>query len=398
MQRRHRPDYTLLVVSALLLVIGLVLVFSISPALGAQKNVSESYFVNKQVIAIILGGFAFALTSSMPPKSWRTLEMPLLIGAGVSAIAVRLLGEEVNGAYRWIQLGGLSFQAAELIKFALVVWLAGFLADRKRRGVLDSWKDTFRPLTIALLIIGVVVVVVQSDLGSAAVMIAIMGMMSFVAGLPLKRVLLASGVVLLVVSLGIITSPYRRDRVQTFLRPTTDCQGTGYQSCQALIAVGSGGIVGLGLGQSVQAYGYLPEAGNDSIFAIYAEKFGFIGSATLIALLAALFIRIMKIIDRAPDDYTKFLAVGILAWLSTQTIINIGAMIGLLPLKGITLPFISYGGTSLIFVAAAVGVVFSISRYTSYNANNTKKGITNENSTGGRWERRTHNAPISRRP
>jgi cell division protein FtsW len=165
-----------------------------------------------------------------------------------------------------------------------------------------------------------------------------------------------------------LPSQYRRDRVASFLNPTANCQDSGYQACQALVAVGSGGIAGLGLGKSVQAYGYLPEAANDSIFAIYAEKFGFIGSVSLLGLLVALFSRLKQIAERAPDDFSRLVVVGVLAWLSIQTIINIGAMIGLLPLKGITLPLISYGGTSVVFVAAAIGLAFQVSKYTNFTA------------------------------
>jgi cell division protein FtsW len=197
-------------------------------------------------------------------------------------------------------------------------------------------------------------------------MVAIIGIMAFVAGLPLKRISLIVGVVVVGVILAISTSAYRRDRVATFINPTRDCQGAGYQSCQALIAVGSGGIAGLGLGNSVQAFGYLPEAANDSIFAVVAEKFGFIGVTSLIALYAALCASLKRIIERTVDPFSRLLVIGILAWLSTQAIINIGAMIGVLPLKGITLPFISYGGTSILFVMAALGVVFQISRYTNF--------------------------------
>jgi len=398
LQRRHRPDFVLLIISAILLAIGLIVVFSISPALGAQKNVSESYFVNKQLGAILLGIISFAVVSNVPPKFWRKLEIPLLVGACIASIAVRVFGEEINGAYRWIQVGGLSFQAAELIKMALIVWLAGFLSDRKRAGTLGSWKETTKPLLIAFGLIGAIVVVLQSDLGSAAVMIAIMGAMAFVAGFPLKKVALAIAVILVAVSMAIAVSPYRQERVKTFLNPTADCEGASYQACQSLIAVGSGGILGLGLGRSVQAYGYVPEAGNDAIFAIYAEKFGFLGSAILITLFVGLFARIMRTLERAPNEYTRLLAVGVLAWLSTQTIINIGAMVGLLPLKGITLPFISYGGTSLIFVTAAIGLVFSISRYTTYEVNTkTEEGSSNENPASRRGERRTHHTATRRR-
>jgi cell division protein FtsW len=220
--------------------------------------------------------------------------------------------------------------------------------------------------------------------------------------MPMRKVLMVGGVVAIGVFLAISTSGYRRSRVQTFLNPTADCQGAGYQSCQALIAVGSGGMFGLGLARSVQAYGYLPEAANDSIFAIYAEKFGFLGSAVLIGLFVALFARVMKIFERAPDDYMRLLVAGVLAWLSTQAIINIGAMVGLLPLKGITLPFISYGGTSLLFVGAAVGLVFAVSRYTSFRISmEVKEGSrhesSNKGSIGRRGQRGTHYAPPGRR-
>lgn len=399
--RRHRPDYMLPLLSLILMAIGLITVFAISPALAAQNNVADSYYVSKQVIAILLGIGAFVVVGNIRPHWWRKAEKPLIIAAIASSLAVRVLGEQVNGAYRWIQVGGFSFQPAELIKFALIIWLAGLLADRIRDGGLNDWKKTLQPLGIALGLIAVLVAFLQSDLGSSAVMVAIMSAMVFVAGMPLKKVLLVGGVILIGVFLLISTSAYRRSRVETFLNPTADCQGAGYQSCQALIAVGSGGMFGLGLARSVQAYGYLPEAANDSIFAIYAEKFGFLGSAVLIGLFVALFARVMKIFERAPDDYMRLLVVGVLAWLSTQALINIGAMVGLLPLKGITLPFISYGGTSLLFVGAAVGLVFAVSRYTNYRISlEVKEGSrrdVSQSSVGRRGQRGAHYTPSSRR-
>ncbi len=364
--RRHKPDYALVLISVVLLVIGLIVIYAISPGLVASQKVSDNYYISKQVIAITLAAIAFGLVAFTPIERWRQLEKPLLGIALCAALAVRIFGEQVNGAYRWIHIGGISFQAAELIKFALLVWLAGFLTDRIRQGALDNWEQTLKPLLIALGVIGVVVAFMQSDLGSAGVMVAIMVFMGFVAGVPLKRVLMFAGIIAVGVTLLISTSAYRRDRLMTFMNPERDCSAEGYQACQALIAVGSGGLFGKGLAHSVQAYGYLPEAANDSIFAIFAEKFGFFGVAILLSLFAALFARLVRIMERAPDHYTRLLVAGVLAWLSTQSIINVGAMIGLLPLKGITLPFISYGGTSIIFVAAAIGLVFNISRYSAY--------------------------------
>lgn len=364
--RRHRPDYALVIIALLLCVIGLIVVYAISPGLAATRKVDGNYFVIKQAIAIALGLLAFAIFSALPVKRLAPMRNTLIGLSVIGAIAVQAFGEEVNGAYRWIQIGGLSFQIAELIKFTLIVWLASFLVERLRRGEIADTKKTLRPLLIAMLIIGVIVAKLESDLGSTGVMIAIIGIMAFVAGLPMQRIALIGAIVVIGTTLAISTSAYRRDRVATFINPTRDCQDSGYQACQALIAVGSGGIFGLGLGKSVQAYGYLPEAANDSIFAVLAEKFGFLGVTAVIGLYVALFARLKRIIERTAEPFARLFVIGVLAWLSTQCMINIGAMIGLVPLKGITLPFISYGGTSILFVMAALGVVFQISRFTSF--------------------------------
>jgi cell division protein FtsW len=186
------------------------------------------------------------------------------------------------------------------------------------------------------------------------------------------------------------------------LHPQTHCQGNSYQACQALISVGSGGLAGLGLGYSVQAYGYTPEASNDSIFAIIAEEVGFIGAMAVVVIYAFFITRLKRVIGRTSDQFSRLLTVGVLAWLSTQMIINIGAMIGLLPLKGITLPLISQGGTSLIFLTAALGIVFQVSRYTSYDAiepNSSSAPTTGASNNPNRWGiRRPHNAALVARP
>jgi cell division protein FtsW len=382
-----------------LLALGLVVVYAISPGLSAQRGVGENYYVGKQLIAVCLGIGAFLVTANIPTAWWRRFERPLIIGALLASVAVRVVGEEVNGAYRWVQVGGLSFQAAELIKFALLIWLAGFLVDRLRNDELANEKKTFQPLLTALAVIAVVVAWIQSDLGSTGVMVMIMASMIFVVGLPLKRIMMIGGIIAIGTTLLIASSSYRRDRFETFLNPTRDCQTTGYQACQALIAVGSGGAAGLGLGRGVQAYGYLPEAANDSIFAIFAEKFGFIGVSVLLGLFIAFFARMKNIAERTADDFSRLLVIGVLAWLSTQAMINIGAMIGLLPLKGITLPFISYGGTSIIFITAAIGVVFQISRYTNYSVitDQDTEGTHNENIPSRRRVRGAYHPNLSRR-
>ena len=391
--RKHKPDYWLLLLSAGLLAMGLVVLYSISPGLSAQKNVGENYYVIKQLTAIGLGLAAFIFTANTPVNLWRKFERPIVITAFVVAIAVRVVGEQINGAYRWIQLGGMSFQAAELIKFALLIWLAGFLADRIRNHEIQDTSKIQKPLYIVLGLIAVIVAFVQSDLGSSAVMVAMIAAMVFIAGAPKKLLFQTAIAIIIGIVLLTSTSSYRRSRLATFLNPARDCQAEGYQACQALIAVGSGGITGLGLGKGVQAYGYLPESQNDSIFAIYAEKFGFLGVTVLLGLFLGFFSRLKKIIVHTTDAYSRLLVVGVLAWLSTQTLINIGAMTGMLPLKGITLPFISYGGTSLVFITAAIGIVFQISRYTSYSVVNSQKveGQSHEGTTDRRRLRGTYN-------
>lgn len=365
--RRHRPDYWLLITVLVLLAVGLIVIFSISPALSTIAKTGSNFYTNRQLLAIVLGLVAFVVASQVPFDKWRQWSKPLLIGAAAAtALAIIMPVNPNYPAHRWVRLGSLSFQSVELLKFAVLVWLASLLADRIQKGTIKHVQLTLKPVGIALAIIGAVVAGIQSDLGSTGVIVVIIGVMLFVAGMPLKRLAMIVGIILMCGVLAVTAIPYRRERLMTYLHPSADCQSSGYQACQALIAVGSGGMVGLGLGSSVQAYGYLPEAANDSIFAIYAEKFGFIGAVALLGIFVALFGRLKHIAERAPDDFSRLLTMGILSWLSVQSLINIGAMIGVLPLKGITLPFVSYGGTSIIFVLAAIGIVFQISRYTTY--------------------------------
>ncbi len=364
-QRRHRPDYWLVLLSLILLAVGLIVVYGIRPAVGGTSG-SESYFVSKQLLAVGLGILAFGITANLPLHFWRRLEKPLIISSALAVAAVALFGEQINGATRWFQIGGVSFQAVELVKFTLIIWLAGFLGDRSRSSELKDHKKTFNPLIAVLALLVVIIAGLQSDLGSLGVVVAIMAAMVFIIGLPMKRIVLIAGLIAIGGVLLVASSGYRRDRLDTFLNPTKDCISTGYQACQALITVGSGGMFGLGIAKSVQANGYLPGAADDSIFAIIAEKFGFIGVTALLGVFTVFFARLKNIIEKAPDIYSRLLVTGVLAWISTQMIVNVGAMIGLLPLKGITLPFISYGGSSVLFVTAAIGLAFQVSRYTTY--------------------------------
>lgn len=360
--RRHRPDYGLVILASLLLVIGLIVMFAISPALAAQGGgVGDNYFVSRQFIAIVLGCVAFFATTRIPVAFWERWQVPLLVIALILSVATIVFGGLAN---RWIPLGTFSFQPVEFVKFVLVVAGAGFLARVAKEGKVGN-ITALKPLLIAFAVFSFVIIALQRDLGSMFVLLFMSGVMMYMAGIPMKRLALFGLAVLFVVVAAINTSAYRRDRLLTFLHPERDCVDAGYHACQALIAVGSGGVFGLGLGRSVQAYGYLPEAANDSIFAIYAEKFGFVGVVMLIGLYGALLFRMLNIMQRAPNRSAQLMIAAVFAWFSIQAIVNVGAMVGVLPLKGITLPFISYGGTSIIFSMAALGVVFQISSYTT---------------------------------
>lgn len=401
--RRHKPDYWLLILGALLLVIGLVVVYSISPALAASQKTSQNYFVIKQIVDVGLGLITFSVAAAIPLGKWKLLVKPLIIAAVVGSLVVMVT--PINAAYpahRWIRLGSFSFQIAELIKLALLAGLASFLTTQWRAGKLADSKKTLYPLLGLLLILGVVVAKLQSDLGSMGVMVIMMGAMAFTVGVPLRKIALIGSAVALLLVLSVSSSAYRRERLATFLHPQSNCQSTGYQACQALISVGSGGVAGLGLGYSVQAYGYLPEASNDSIFAIIAEKFGFIGTVAILAVYGIFIGRLKRIVEHTGDQFYRLLVVGVMAWLSTQMIINVCAMVGLLPLKGITLPLISQGGTSLIFLTAALGLVFHISRYTSYSVTEPKTSANETDITSNNPMRRgvgrPYNASIVSRP
>lgn len=359
--RKHKPDYGIVLISAVLTIIGIIVLFSIGPALQNSAGIT----VGKQFVAIVAGVFAFFAASVLPISFWHRSQPVLIIFAAVASVAL-LFAPEVNGAARWIPLGPFSFQPAELLKLTLVIYLANFLSRRGRQDLLDEPSQTLMPIAFITGVLGVFVVFLQKDLGTMSVIIGIVFGMTYLSGISMKQLgSFAAGIVAAGIG-SILVAPHRMNRVLTFLDPGSDIQGAGYHINQALIAVGSGGIFGLGLGNSVQAYGYLPESATDSIFAVYAEKFGFLGSIVILCIFGALLFRIAKVVEGCPNLYTKLLAGGIFAWLFTQITVNVGAMLGIMPLTGITLPLLSFGGSSLVFIMAALGLVFNLSRYTKF--------------------------------
>jgi len=359
--RKHRPDYGIVLISAILMMIGIVVLFSIGPALQNSAGIT----VGKQFVAIVAGIGAFFAASFLPLSFWHRSQPVLILLTAIASIAL-LFAPEVNGAARWIPLGPFAFQPSELLKLTLIVYMANFLAQRGRREQLNDSNQTIIPVAVLTGVLGVFIVFFQRDLGTMAVVLGIVIGMLYISGIKAKQLAVFAAGIIAAGAAAIAIAPHRMNRVLTFLDPGADVQGAGYHINQALIAVGSGGIFGLGLGHSVQAYGYLPESATDSIFAVYAEKFGFIGSMAILVIFGALLFRIAKIVEQCPNLYTRLLAAGIFAWIFTQVTVNVGAMLGLMPLTGITLPLLSFGGSSLVFIMAALGLVFNISRYTKF--------------------------------
>jgi len=386
--RKHKPDYGIVLISSILMLIGIIVLFSIGPALQNSAGIT----VGKQFVAIIAGIGAFIAASFLPISFWHKSQPVLLILTAVASIAL-LFAPEVNGAARWIPLGPFSFQPSELLKLTLVVYVANFLARRGRHGQLNDAQQTIIPIAVITGILGVFIVFFQRDLGTMSVVIGIVFAMLYVAGIKGRQLIAFFGGIVAAGAGSILLAPHRMSRVLTFLDPGSDIQGAGYHINQALIAVGSGGIIGLGLGSSVQAYGYLPESATDSIFAVYAEKFGFIGSVVILAIFGALLFRIARIIEHSPNLYTKLLATGVFAWIFTQVTVNVGAMLGIMPLTGITLPLLSFGGSSLVFIMAALGLVFNLSRYTKFEP---KRGAANAVRSDRRRYGRTRYAHTTR--
>jgi cell division protein FtsW len=359
--RRHKPDYILLLLVGLISLLGLIVIFSISPALASINELPSSFYFMRHLLSFGLSVLMFIVVSRIPGRWLKKLIVPGIALSIVTSIMVLTL-EGI--AARWVTIGGLSFQPAELIKLTVLLALGLFLSRQIENKSIADFHKTLKPILYGVGLIALILVVLQRDLGSMAVVVAMVGVMLFMARVPLKSLVLGAVAIMLLATIAVASTPYRRQRFDTFMNPERDCQSEGYHACQALIAVGSGGIFGLGVGNTVQAYGYLPESATDSIFAIYAEKFGFVGAVALIALYGGLLSRLIKIVRTAPNYFYRLMVSGVTAWIGFQGSINIGAMLGLLPLKGITLPLMSYGGSSMLFIMMSLGLVYRLSHYT----------------------------------
>jgi cell division protein FtsW len=355
-------DSVLLTIVLALLLGGFVILASASISISDNATNNPFFYVQRQLVAAAIGGAAGFVCLYVPMQVWRSFSL-LLLFVGLALLIVVLLpgvGHEVNGSTRWLRLGVINLQVSEPARFCFLIYLAGYLV-RQNKALRDEFTGFLRPMIV--LTVACVLLLAEPDFGAAVVLLATALVMMFVAGARIRDFFLFFMVAVLAMVALVVTAPYRVKRVTGFLDPWADPFDSGFQLTQSLIAIGRGEWFGVGLGESVQKLFYLPEAHTDFVFAVYAEEFGLLGSLLLIALFLALLWRVFKLAKRAADAekfFEAYIAIGLGTWLGIQAFINIGVNMGLLPTKGLTLPLISYGRSSLIITMICISLLFRI--------------------------------------
>ncbi len=389
--RKHKSDLVILFVTLGLMALGLIVIYAIGPmranVLNSTygSNYDSNYFFWGQLRSVGLALLAFFVAFKwIPYKFIKKVAKPLMIVAIALSVLLWILSLAQSslvkcelGECRWFDFGVVSFQPAELLKLALVIYLADFLARKKEAGQIGNFREFWLPLAIVCGISLFLVVVAQGDLGTGVSLIAIALGMLLVSGVSTRQYLILLAIIL-VAGGALALSGHRMERVDAWITTLTggESSDSTYHVDNAMLAIGVGGFFGVGIGNSVQATGYLPESINDSVFAIMGETFGFIGLFAIIAVFATLLLRMLKVAEHTPDTENRFIVVGVFSWILAQVVVNIMAMTGLVPVTGITLPLLSYGGTSMIFIAFALGLVLQLSCYTSREALTENENIS----------------------
>jgi cell division protein FtsW len=350
--------HVLLFVTLALVAFGLVMVYSATSAPAALGNGNPTGYLERQAAYAFMGLVLLVVAARTPYRAWRNLAPGLVLVALVLCVAVLAVGTPVNGARRWLTVGPVVFQPSELAKLAIALWAAAYLA---RRPAPQTLAELMKPIgAVAAIFCGLIVI--EPDLGTAICIVVMLSALLLVSGTPLPTLGAAGAIACSLGALAIWLEPYRRERLLSFLNPWDDAQNTGFQSVQALIAMGSGGIFGKGLGQGVQKINFLPEAHTDMIFAVIAEELGLIGSTLVIGAYAALGYAGLRIALQCTDPFAKRLAAALTALICGQAAVNLAAVMGVAPLTGIPLPLVSAGGSSLVVALTAVGVLLNIAQ------------------------------------
>ena len=367
MPRKLSPDVWLFGVVLALVFFGVVMVYSASAIVAADRFGDPFFFLKKQLFWAFLGGGLLWAALRLDYRRLERLVVPLLVVSIALLVLVLLppFGQAINGTRRWFRIGPLSFQPVELAKFALVLYLASFLT-RRAAALRSFWQGLFPILLVAGTM--ALLTFVQPDLGNSLALVVLTLVLAYLAGAPFKHMAWVAAAALPLVALAVALKPYRWRRMVTFVNPWDDPQGSGFQIIQSFLALGSGGLTGRGLGGSKHKLFYLPEPYTDFIFAIVGEELGLIGAVCVIALFAVLIWRGLRVGLRAPDPFGSYLALGLTVMLATQTLVNLGVVMGALPTKGLPLPFVSFGGSALLMTMFSAGVLLNISQHATGGA------------------------------
>jgi cell division protein FtsW len=360
--KKKLPDFILLFTVVTLVLVGLVMILSAS-SVRADKAFGDSfYFFKKQlqylIVAILLSGIAYNLKY----EKLKEFAPYLLLLTFITLLIVLIpgVGRMVGGSRRWLPLGPVSFQPSELAKLTIIIYLAAYISKNKEK--MKNFKNGVLPPVIVISLI-FILIMLEPDLGTAITIVVLAGSMIFIGGMKITVFILSSILAFISFMIFIYIEPYRRERLFTFLNPWEDPLGSGYHIIQSLLALGSGGFLGVGAGNSHQKFLYLPEPGTDFIFAVLGEEFGLIGTLFILFLYFLIAWRGLKIAARVDDVFASMLAVGVTGMIVIQAVINMGVVTSLMPVTGITLPLISYGGSSLLINLVGLSLLLNISRY-----------------------------------
>ncbi|GAA0134016.1 stage V sporulation protein E [Paenibacillus sp. YSY-4.3] len=356
---RGRPDFILLILTILLVGFGLIMVFSASSTLAVYKHQEAMFYIYRQGLFAAIGLFLMLFLMGIPFIRWKKIAPILLLFTLILLILVLIIGASINGAKRWIVLGSFNLQPSEWTKLSLILYLAALISNKGER-IRDFKKGLLPILVVAGIVI--VLIMLQPDFGTMSIICIITLACMIVGGANLRHIMLLGLSALPFLAYVAMSKSYRIQRLTSFLNPLADPTNTGYQILQSLMALGHGGLTGTGLGGSVQKLQYLPEAHTDFIFAIIGEEFGFVGSFLFIVLFFWLLSRGFLIALKSQDLFRLIAGIGIVIMIFIQFALNVGAVVGILPVTGVPLPFISYGGSALLTNMAAVGLLLSISR------------------------------------
>jgi len=364
-QNKMKTDRIFLIYIFILIIFGLIALTSASTPVGYEKFGDAYYFIKKQIFRGLIPGLVLFFIVTKLDYLWFKKMSWIIYGFALFLLALVFIpgvGFELNGARSWISLGIFNFQPAEFVKLALIIMTANLLSDGRRD--LTNWQTGLLPI-LTILAPACLLVLLQPDIGTLSIIVVIIFTMLYLGKVPWKylTVLGLFGIVGFIMMIW--AAPYRLERFTTFLHPELDPQGVGYQINQSFLAIGSGGPWGLGLGHSRQKYQYLPEVTADSIFAVVAEEVGFLVSSLIVVLFLLIGWRGLKIAKNAPDNFGRLLAGGLTVWIVWQSFLNIGAIVGVLPLTGVPLPLVSHGGSAYIMSMVGVGIIINISRFSN---------------------------------